>query len=51
MFNVFNMGVGMTVIVDSNDVAAALKALEAAGEHPYVMGKVIEDSDSSIVIE
>ena len=36
MFNTFNMGVGLTVIVAAADAAKAVAALEAAGETAYV---------------
>ena len=40
MFNVYNMGVGMTVIVAPEDADRALAALKAAGEDAYVCGAV-----------
>ena len=41
MFNVYNMGVGMTVIVAPEDADRALEALKAAGEDAYVCGTVV----------
>ena len=49
MFNTFNMGVGMTVVVDKNDVDAAIKAIEAAGDEAYVLGELF-DGDDGVVI-
>ncbi len=49
MFNTFNMGVGMCVIVDKADADKALAALKAAGEDAYVMGEVIS-SDEGVVL-
>ncbi len=40
MFNTFNMGVGMCLVVARADAQAALSALEAAGENAYIMGEV-----------
>ena len=40
MFNTFNMGVGMTVIVSEADVQAALGILRDNGEEAYVLGTV-----------
>ena len=40
MFNTFNMGVGLTVIVAAADAAKAVAALEAAGETAYVLGEI-----------
>lgn len=50
MFNTFNMGVGMTVVVDKNDVDKALSALKAAGEDAYVLGELVE-SDEGVIIK
>ncbi len=41
MFNVYNMGVGMTVIVAPEDAAKAVEVLKAAGEDAYVCGEVV----------
>ena len=49
MFNTFNMGVGMTVVVDKNDVDAAIAAIKAAGEEAYVLGELTE-SDEGVII-
>ena len=40
MYNTFNMGIGMVLAIDSNDVEATMKALEAAGEKACILGKV-----------
>ena len=49
MFNTFNMGVGMTVVVDKNDVDKAIAAIKNAGEEAYVLGELI-DSDEGVII-
>ena len=41
MFNTFNMGVGMTVIVSREDAPAALNILRQNGEDAYVIGDII----------
>jgi len=42
MYNTFNMGLGMIIAVDKNDVEKAMKAFESAGDKPYVVGEIIE---------
>lgn len=42
MFGTYNMGVGMVLAVDREDVDKAVVAIQAAGETPYVMGEVIK---------
>ena len=49
MFNTFNMGVGMTVVVDKNDADKAIAAIKAAGEDAYVLGE-LTDSDEGVII-
>ncbi len=49
MFNTFNMGVGMTVVVDKNDADKAIEAIKAAGEEAYVLGELIESEEGVII--
>lgn len=49
MFNTFNMGIGMSVIVDKNDAGKALEILRENGEDAYIIGE-IEKSDESVKI-
>lgn len=49
MFNTFNMGVGMTVVVDKADADKAIEAIKAAGEDAYVLGELI-GADYGVVI-
>ena len=41
MFNTFNMGVGMTLIVAAADLDAAMAVLEQAGERPVLLGHTV----------
>jgi len=45
MFNTFNMGVGMSVVVSAADVDKALEILKANGEDAYVIGEIVESDD------
>ena len=49
MFNTFNMGVGMSVVIDKNDADRAIDILKANGEDAYVMGEVVS-SDKGVTI-
>lgn len=40
MYNTFNMGIGMIVAVDKDDVDKAMEAIMAAGDTPYVIGHI-----------
>ena len=42
MYNTYNMGIGMMVCVDPADVDKAMEAMRAAGDTPYVIGKIID---------
>lgn len=50
MYNTFNMGVGMAVIVPENEVEKAISLLKDAGEEAYLIGEVIE-GNKEIIIE
>ena len=45
MFNTFNMGVGMSVIVAKEDADAALAVLRANGEDAYVIGEIVRSDE------
>lgn len=49
MFNTFNMGVGMSIVVAQEDAEKAVEILKANGEDAYVIGK-IENSEVKITI-
>ena len=49
MFNTFNMGVGMAVVVDKSEADRAVEAIRAAGEEAYVMGELAEGSEGVII--
>lgn len=41
MFNTFNMGVGMSVVVAAKDADRAIEVLREAGEQAYVLGEIV----------
>ena len=45
MFNTFNMGVGMSVVVPEQEADKALAVLRANGQEAYVIGHVAESQD------
>ncbi|MBE5820276.1 MAG: phosphoribosylformylglycinamidine cyclo-ligase [Clostridiales bacterium] len=49
MFNTYNMGVGMSIVVDSDDVEKALEMLKANGEDAYVIGEIVKSEDGVIL--
>ena len=49
MFNTFNIGVGMTVVVDKNDADKAVETLKAAGENAYILGELVESEEGVII--
>ena len=49
MFNTYNMGVGMSVVVPAAEVETALEILKANGEDAYVIGEIIESEDKVIL--
>ena len=49
MYNTYNMGVGMVVIVDKADVDTAIATLTANGDNAYVLGEVVETDEGVIL--
>ena len=49
MYNTFNMGVGMAIIVSENELERALEILKEAGEEAYLIGEVIEGNKEIII--
>ena len=50
MFNTFNMGVGMAVIVSPETADAALSALKAEGIDAYVCGGVPLPAEEKVAL-
>ncbi|MBR6532134.1 MAG: phosphoribosylformylglycinamidine cyclo-ligase [Clostridia bacterium] len=50
MFNTYNMGVGMSVVVSKEDADKALEILRANGEDAYIIGEIVA-GDEKIIIE
>ena len=49
MYNTFNMGIGMAVIVPESEVEKSLEILKQAGEEAYLIGEVIEGNREIIM--
>ena len=49
MFNTFNMGVGMSVVVSKEDADKALDVLKKAGEDAYIIGETVGSDDGVII--
>lgn len=50
MFNTFNMGVGMSIVVSEADADKALEILKSCGEDAYIIGKIIKANDENKVV-
>ncbi len=48
MFNTFNMGVGMAVVVDKADAEKAVEILKTNGEQAFVIGETISGDDGVV---
>ena len=49
MYNTYNMGIGMVLGVDPEDVDKTMEAITAAGETAYVIGRV-EDGEKGVTL-
>ena len=51
MFNIFNMGVGMVVVLDESEADKAISILKAQGEKASVIGKVTDREGVNIILQ
>ena len=49
MFNTFNMGVGMSIVVAKEDAEKAIEVLKANGEDAYIIGEIIKSEDKVVI--
>lgn len=49
MFNTFNMGVGMSVVVAKEDAKKAIEILKANGEDAYIMGEIVASEEGVVI--
>ena len=49
MFNTYNMGVGMSIVVPAAEAETALEILRAHGEDAYIIGSIIENEEKVIL--
>ena len=48
MYNTYNMGVGMSIVVPAGQVDEALEILKAHGENAYVIGEIVKGDDGVV---
>ena len=51
MYNTYNMGVGMSIVVPAAQVETALAILREHGEDAYVIGEIIENAEEKVILE
>ncbi|MBQ8763758.1 MAG: phosphoribosylformylglycinamidine cyclo-ligase [Clostridia bacterium] len=49
MFNTFNMGVGMSIVVAKEDAEKAIEVLKANGEDAYIIGEIIAGEEKVVI--
>ena len=49
MFNTFNMGVGMSIIVPEAEADTALEILRENGEDAYIIGRIVRNAEKIII--
>ncbi len=49
MFNTYNMGVGMSIVVNKEDADKAIQILKANGEDAYIIGEIVKGEESVVL--
>jgi len=50
MYNTYNMGVGMSIVVPAEQVETALETLKANGQDAYVIGQIIANDEEKVIL-
>lgn len=50
MYNTFNMGIGMAIIVPENEVEKSLQILKECGQEAYLIGEVVEGNKDITIV-
>ena len=50
MYNTYNMGVGMSIVVPAAEVELALETLKANGQDAYVIGEIIANDEEKVIL-
>ena len=51
MFNIYNMGIGMVIVLDASEADKAISILESHGEKASVIGKVTDTEGVNIILK
>ena len=50
MFNTFNMGIGMTVVVPADQADLAVETLKAQGKCPVMLGEIVQGDEKVVLM-
>ena len=50
MYNTYNMGVGMSIVVPANEVELSLRILKEQGIDAYVIGEIIANAEEKVIL-
>ena len=50
MYNTYNMGVGMSVVVPAGEAERSIEILKAHGEDAYVIGSIVKGDDGVVLV-
>ena len=51
MFNIYNMGIGMVIVLDASEADKAISILESHGEKASIIGKVTDTEGVNIILK
>ena len=51
MFNTYNMGVGMSIVVPAAQAELAMQVLKENGQDSYLIGTIVKNSEEKVILE
>ena len=51
MFNTYNMGVGMSIVVPADQAEKAMEVLKENGQDSYIIGSIVKNDEEKVILE
>jgi phosphoribosylformylglycinamidine cyclo-ligase len=51
MYNTYNMGVGMSIVVPAEQAELAMETLKANGQDSYIIGSIVKNDEEKVILE
>ena len=50
LYNTYNMGVGMSIVVPAAQAELAMETLKANGQDSYIIGSIVKNDEEKVIL-